>query len=555
MRAWLEALEAIATSGVDAARAGRAFKQLEFAFAPVWNRMPHLELSCEGDALTWNGLPVLTRDEDRVGLVETFVTSGIHGLSMVPGVEHEEIHRVLELIDRKQRLDEDGDQDLVLMWFRADLHHVRYIVGANPPGTVPEATGHPVEAAPADEPPVPAPTPPDSTARERREAVRADAETDDRAHGVVRIEDFDSTLYFLDAKEIEYLRTSIEREYAQDHAQNVLALLLDILEVQDDYEIRAEVVSVLRTLLPYLLGTGRFPAVAYLTSELRRITRGLDLPADLKEALDDLRGSISLNDALTQLFHVLDDGSVDPSPEELGALLREMRQDAIRTVLVWIGHLNRPASKDALMSALEGFFTEWPAALTKMTESEDRAVVQRALGIVTKLQLDDFTEPVEAALQHADPGTRRAAVQSLLSIGTPRAVRAIARSVGDDDSGVRIAVYEALCTRPLRGAQKGLLHQLESSDLEQRDLTERRALFSAYGISSGAGGVALLEKVLRGKGGLGRRPSAETRACAALGLGLIGTPAARLALEGVAKDRDPLVRNAASSALRREAMS
>lgn len=563
VRSWLEALDAYATSGEESAVRQRALKQVEFAFAPLWNRLPYLELSVGPGILEWDGRAVLSSREDTIGLVETLVRSGIHGITLVPGVENREMARVLELIDRKRRLDEHGDQDLVLMLFRADLHHIRYTVGPPPKPRIPEDGGAaPTEATGRAE--AAAPDPPahsgatavrEAEAEKRRRAVLLDAASTDGPEGIVRLEDFDSTLYFLDAREIEYLRTSIEREYAQDHSQNVLALLLDILEVQEEYEVQAEVVGILKTLLPYLLGTGRFPAVAYMTSELRRITRGLNLAPELKQSLDELRTSISLNDALTQLFHVLDDGTVDPSAEELGVLLREMQQDAIRTVLVWIGQLNRPAAKLALMTALEGFFAEWPGALKTMTESDDRAVVQRALGLAAKIQHADFAEPVEAALQHSDPGTRRTAVQTLLSIGTPASMKAIARTIGDEDGEVRTAVYDALCTRPLRAAQKSLGRQLESADLEERDLSERRALFSAFGIAAGVSGVALLEKVLRGKGGLARRPSAETRACAAVALGLIGTPAARLALQEVATDKDPLVRNAASSALRSEAVS
>ena len=96
---------------------------------------------------------------------------------------------------------------------------------------------------------------------------------------------------------------------------------------------------------------------------------------------------------------------------------------------------------------------------------------------------------------------------------------------------------------------------MSAGDLEARELSERRALFSAFGAVSGAGGVGFLEPVLQGKGGLARKPSAGTRACAALALGMINTPAARFALESAAKDKDPLVRSAANAALRNEVAS
>ena len=94
---------------------------------------------------------------------------------------------------------------------------------------------------------------------------------------------------------------------------------------------------------------------------------------------------------------------------------------------------------------------------------------------------------------------------------------------------------------------------LEDPELEDRDLSEKRALFEAFGVLAGPEGADSLSGVLRGKAGFGRpKPSSDTRACAAVALGKIGTPSARLALEKALRDKDPVVRNAASRALRRE---
>jgi HEAT repeat protein len=82
------------------------------------------------------------------------------------------------------------------------------------------------------------------------------------------------------------------------------------------------------------------------------------------------------------------------------------------------------------------------------------------------------------------------------------------------------------------------------------DLTEKMAFFEAYGSLVGEAGVASLDAMLNSGGFLKRRVDAETRACAALALGRIGTPAAREALEKATTAKDALVRNAVSRALR-----
>lgn len=591
LRTALDCLGALEAGEDDASIPAAASRQLELAFAPVWGRLPYLELAFADGTVQWNDAVVLTPEEDSAGLVPTLTSSGIRGLTLVPGVEREEMARLLELVDQKRRLDESGDQDLVLTLFRADLRHVRYTVGPALPPEAPrprEAIGpssdaewqhseastvderpHAVElhlepaegaapagasaAAPATSPPAApkrATLAPFSSPAALRAAIREDAATA-TDHAPSPQDAFATTSSFLDPGEITYLREAIEREYAEDPSIDVLDLLLDTLQLRDEPEVRDEVIGVLRDLLPYLLGTGRFPAVAHLTRELRNVARTTRLAARHKEAVDELRLAVSRSDALTQLFHVLDEGGADHGPEQIGALLREMGHDALKTVLVWIGQLRHPAAKAALVKAVEDLFLEWPAALEKMVTATDRAVVQRALSLAGRLQAPEFAEPVGAAMTHPDAATRRLAVSALAGIGTPPALRLLSGAIGDDDAEVRWTVYEAFIQRPWRGAQRGLTAALAADDLEAREISERRALFTAFAACAGAGGVAKLEPILLGKGGLARRPSPGTRACAAFALGVIDTPGARFALEGAAKDRDPVVRSAAGNALRK----
>jgi len=74
--------------------------------------------------------------------------------------------------------------------------------------------------------------------------------------------------------------------------------------------------------------------------------------------------------------------------------------------------------------------------------------------------------------------------------------------------------------------------------------------FEAFGALVGTKGLPTLEKMLAGKGFLGKKADPETRACAAMALGKVRTPEARAVLERAAQDKEPLVRNAVTRALR-----
>jgi HEAT repeat protein len=61
----------------------------------------------------------------------------------------------------------------------------------------------------------------------------------------------------------------------------------------------------------------------------------------------------------------------------------------------------------------------------------------------------------------------------------------------------------------------------------------------------------MLDRLLNGRRMFGKE-SQEIRACAAMALGKVGTPAARASLQKAAQETNPMVRNAVTKALRQE---
>jgi HEAT repeat protein len=141
-------------------------------------------------------------------------------------------------------------------------------------------------------------------------------------------------------------------------------------------------------------------------------------------------------------------------------------------------------------------------------------------------------------------------VDALTSIASPTALRMLEGAVEDPERDVRMAAVRFLSSRGHRGAFQRVEAAVTGGKLRQADLTEKIAFFEAFGALSGAAGVGVLEKILVPKGLLGRREDPDTRACAAMALGKMRTPEARAVLERAGQDKEALVRNAVSRALR-----
>jgi HEAT repeat protein len=141
-------------------------------------------------------------------------------------------------------------------------------------------------------------------------------------------------------------------------------------------------------------------------------------------------------------------------------------------------------------------------------------------------------------------------VQALADIGSVGALAAMERAVDDEDRTVRLAAVRALGARGYRNVLRRVEPVVLGKADREIDLTEKMAFFEAFGAIAGPGAVPTLQAMLLSKSLLGYRASAETRACAATALGRIRSPESRAALQKAAEDKDLVVRNAVSRALR-----
>ncbi len=82
------------------------------------------------------------------------------------------------------------------------------------------------------------------------------------------------------------------------------------------------------------------------------------------------------------------------------------------------------------------------------------------------------------------------------------------------------------------------------------DLTERMRFFEAYALIAGTSALETLTGLISTGGMFRRKESPEVRACAALALGRLRSAEARALLEKHREDKDLVVRNAVSRALR-----
>jgi len=513
----------------------RAVDNIRAAFRQIWQATDDLVFDIGETELRWEDNVVYSQDQRNESIAWTLFKDGVRSLTFRPGVEETEIVRFLGVLQQARNLQADAPDDLLTLLWAQDFQFVAYTFRElATENAVPIEKGETIPSAP--------PTQIQHRVQEEAPPKRA---------GLVSIDDFDTTLYFLEDGEVEYLKKDVDREYSQDLRRNVLSMLFDLLELQTYGTVRAELISIVENFIPYLLGAGDFRSVAYILRETRAILqRAREIIPEHRKTLEGLPSRLSQRDALSQLLQSLDEAAMHPTEEDLAELFQELSSEALPTLMGWIGKLHNERVKDLVQAAAARLAQANAGEVLKALGSEDSATQLEMVRLAGRLKLPGAPDGMEPLLASGDRALKLAVVEALTAIASPSALRLLERAIDDSDRDVRIATVRFLASRGYRNAAARVETIVSGSKLRNADLTEKMAFFEAYGALVGAKGIPALDKLLVAKGLLGKREDPETRACAAMALGKIRTPEARAVLERAAQDKEPLVRNAVTRALR-----
>ncbi|HET9134786.1 MAG TPA: hypothetical protein VFN90_10805 [Gemmatimonadales bacterium] len=513
----------------------RSIEQLSEAFAPAWSVTGRLVLEIEEQDVRWEGQSVLPASVRGEGLAWQLYKDGLRRLTLLPGVEDDEIIRFLEVVNRARLLPADASDDLLTLLWEQEFVLITYafieVLGEGLE-FLQESPVRDAEVAPGA----------------ARDEVAASAA---QPPGMVDLSDNESTVYFLDEAETRFIRAELEEEYRRDIRRAAIDALLDVLETQRDAEVRREVVRLLEDVLPTQLAHGGFSSVAHILRELRSIVaRSPGMEDELHQGILAFEERLSQPEMLEQLFRILDEGSAAGQEADVGLVLRELKPSAVPHILAHLGQVLSPDVRRLLEPSIESLVRAEPRALAAILEDGPDAAIEPAIGLVGRLRLAQLAPGVIRHLKGGTLPVRLAAVRTLAVVGTPSATEALEATLLDEERTVRQAGLEILLERGTPGLRARLEAMLFGDDERDWERTERRALFEAYGQLAGSEALPRLQALLEPKGLFRRTAPAEIRACAIFALARVGSLEARVLVDKYSGDKEAVVRSAANTVLR-----
>ena len=513
----------------------RAIDAVREAFAAVWHETDAITLTVTESDFRWTGRSFLEEpDRTSDSIPWLFFKDGVREILFRKGFEAEELLILLSLMQRARLASADDDDLLTLLW-EHDFAYLQYKyidIGM--------LSGVPLDAARGELP----------------DKIAAPSEVETEAHilassSITKMDEYDATLYFLDDHEIGYLRDEIRRDFAMDLRTQVVASLLDTYEQETDPTVREEIAGILDSLFLLFLSLTQFRTAANLIREAAiTADRAREILLGQRQRLLQLVDRLSEKEVFEQLLEALEETQLRPPQTDLHELFGQLRPNALATLLSWLGRSRNSELRLLLESAGSKLAASHTSELVRLIGSSDDVVAFEAIRRAGALKSNAAVSALAGTIEHGGPEMRLAGVAALSDIGSPGALQVLERALADDDRDIRIATVKVLGLRNHRAALRGVEAHLKTRQLRDSTLAEKMAFFDTYGSLCGDDGVQLLSDILNTRRILGGREDGELRACAAMALGKIGTDMAMQALQKALADRDVVVRNAVSRAVR-----
>ena len=518
---------------------------LKGEFEALWTDLDKLVVTMDEDHIYLDGEEVYSSESRNDSLAFLFFKDGVREVTFLPGIETHELEKFLGVLQKARKLVPEGDDLLTVLW-EEELNYFQYksvdllAEGVSLPEAGPGNSGEELQAALAAE----------------DEEIEAQQQSDGGAADApqtVSQDDFNPTLYVLDPREMETLQAELQKELKRDMRADVLKALFDRLEESGDRERQAEILGILETLLPNFLSRGGLVAATNVLRELRRLeqTPGVFDEERMAQSTGIL-DAVSAPGAIEELISALYDGTIRASSAQLGGFLQFLRGAALAPLLRESEVVEHKELQSVLRKSVQGIAAQNRAALVALLDEEDGLIASAAARLSGEMQIAEAGPALAGLLVHPDAAVRLAAIESAISLKASVVAGGLEAALQDTEREVRIAAARALGELRYSPGAKTLGALIRSKQLRAADITEKVAVFEAFGMAAQEDGIALLDELLNKKGLLGKRESTEMRAAAGLGLGRIGTPAARAALERATQDDDPVVRSAVNRALRQE---
>jgi len=502
-------------------------------FSEVLSTEGELKLKILQKSILYNGEQVYHNPERDDNLALFFFKDGVRELTFTEGLTKDELEGFMKILTSEIDQEQATDDVVTLLWEK-DFEHISYMVD---------------ELYLTDEEVIAE----EKIYNEIKEQHARENEALSRAYkDALEAPENAEKAIFTPLNEVDVENISQEIETQDLHkSTKLITILFELLYLQRNRDDLRNIINHIKSTLEYCVLNGDFKNANYL----------LDM---VKENMDKKFSSEVSGSELRKIYDYIN------SPlmiEELGRRIDTLSEDIDKEVFLrYIGHLSKSAiphfinllgdvhtlyGKQLLLDALTILGRQDIRLLSDGLRDTRWEVVKDILYILGRIGTSGALEYLTHTFSHPDERIRCEAVRVVGTLNNPNAFQYIKNALNDRSPSVRITAVRALSNIKTEGVKKVILTELSKKDFQFRELDEKKEFYRAIAQWHDAEVREFLIKTLKKRPFLRKKKANETRACAALALGIMRAKEAIPILKNASREGDELLREYSISALER----
>ncbi len=342
--------------------------------------------------------------------------------------------------------------------------------------------------------------------------------------------------------ELDALKSEIQRLDGDNLLFEATDLFLDLMTTEKDIEGFKELARNVAKIIDIMADKNHIEKITDIISRLRAMLESETTP-EHERIIDDVIDSAGSDDKIRKLF------AGDINPESVQTYLLLLNKNAIPPLLNILGELEDRKMRRYLCNILSAIGKQAIEAFASGIYDDRWYLVRNTLMILGIIREPAAIKYIEGSLNHPELRVRKEAVRALESIGSEEVRGPLMTALKDNDPGVRTSALKALrkfADNDLFEVVKGMVM---ASDLKERPFTEKREIFETLAEAGRETAFPMLAEFFKKKGLFRRTETEELRACAAYGLGVLGTKESIALLEKGVYAKEGLVSDVCKKAL------
>jgi len=507
----------------------RFLEELKTKMGSHLAKYSELKLDIDQFELRYKGKTVYENRDPKDSLAFKIYSDGIRSLIFSEGMEDKEISDFLEIVGKDRP--SDIDDDIVTLLWMKDLPHVTYILAED---YLEFDTSH---AGPT------APTSQQENIKGLYKAIPTLSEVVPTPMLIPQ------NILSLNEDEISWLKKAKELDEKRNPLDEVVQILFSILSVEKDFSVFGDFVDITANLIGNLIHSGDIHYAVHLIRFLRELSKNETLSSSHKDRLAKAMEVTVSEDIVKDLQEIIDT-SDKIKPESLKELLLLFDKTAIKQICELLGIVQKMEMRKVIVDTLVEIGKDSSEVFYPFLTDNRWYLVRNAVIILRRIDNPVSLEPVSKLICHKEPRIRKEVLLYLAAVPDVKAKAYILKFLHDEISALRMHALKVLADSKFHGALKPVFEITASKEFDDKDISEKKAVFEALGELGSDEVVPIFKDMLMKRYWFNKAKEKESVVLAVAGLRKIKTDAALNALEEASDVKKDEIKAVITQALR-----